>query len=120
MSLAHVRLTKSQESNASVSYIAETPDFSGGDRWEEIGLLAIDKSSGAFKFEMSELAKSHHMLPPEVFNLEDAERLSLLSSAYEGFGWGAWSMRIREWAVQFVARGTFPDSFPDLYLRENR
>jgi hypothetical protein len=115
MSLAHVRLTKILDLADEARYLAGTPDFSCDGKWEEIGLLVINKKNFSYRFEPSEAALNVHFLPPEIYSMDEVDRHELLKGKYKNFAWGAWSMRINAWALQFLSDNFYPDIFPDIY-----
>ena len=117
MSLAHVRMTKVNDSGANVEYAVETFDFSGTGNWEPIGTLKIRMGKANYDFEMSETARLHKVLPPEIYGLDERERENMINTQYKEFGWGAWSMRIHQWAVRFINEKSFPEKYPEIYAK---
>ena len=119
MSLAHVRMTKVNDSEASVEYLVETLDFGSTGNWEPIGNLRVDKAKARYTFEMSATARHQKVLPPEIYELDERARADLINSTYKEFGWGAWSMRIHQWAVRFIKENSFPETYPEIYAKSS-
>jgi hypothetical protein len=112
-------MTKVNDSVAGVEYLVETLDFGSGENWEPIGTLKIGRGKADYIFEMSATAQHHKVLPPEIYGLEEGERKKLIDTRYREFGWGAWSMRIHQWAVRFIKEKSFPETYPEIYAKRS-
>ncbi len=94
-----------------VHYRVMSPDFSSAHTWEEIGQLLIDIDSQEFAFDCTGAWAGQRVVPPWVYGLPDSEMRHLLNGEFAGFGYGAWSGRIRSIARHLIRSGNFPDKF---------
>lgn len=111
MSLAAIRLDKLPAREAgTVRYCVMSPDFSSDHSWEEIGRLVIDIAAQEFTFDCTGAWANERVVPPWVYGLPESEMQSALTGKFAGFGYGAWTGRIRSAARQLMRKGTYPDS----------
>ena len=111
MSIAAIRLEKMPTEDAgAVRYRVMSPDFSSDHSWEEIGRLVIDIGAQEFTFDCTGTWADQRVVPPWVYGLPEAEMQSALTGKFAGFGYGAWSGRIRSIARQLIRAGAYPES----------
>lgn len=111
MSLAAIRLEKlSVQSAEPVCYRVMSPDFSSEHSWEEIGKLTIDPAAQEFTFECTGVWAHKRVVPPWVYGLPKSEMQRALAGQFAGFGYGAWTGRIRSAARQLMRAATYPDT----------
>ena len=111
MSLAAIRLDRlSARDPGTVCYRVMSPDFSSDHSWEEIGRLVIDLVTQEFTFDCTGAWANERVVPPWVYGLPESEMQRALTGQFAGFGYGAWTGRIRSAARQLMRVGTYPDT----------
>lgn len=95
-----------------VEYDVESIDFNEEMEWEKIGEVRISMDTKEYSFTLNEKHKDKKFIPPTLYSKEDDEREQLLKSEYQGFGYGAWSMRIDNWINTFIKHNNYPDTYP--------
>lgn len=111
MSIAALRLEKVPASDAGlVRYRVMSPDFSTDHEWEEIGSLSLDVNAQVFDFECTGAWAGKPVVPPWVYGLPKPQMQAELTGKFQGFGFGAWSGRIRLLARKLLREGQFPQT----------
>ena len=109
MSIAALRLEKVAALDArQVRYRVMSPDFSSDHKWEEIGSLSLDVDAQEFDFECTGAWAGRPVVPPWVYGLPESEMHAELTGNFKGFGYGAWSGRIRLLARKLLREKQFP------------
>ncbi len=112
MTFVHVRLTQLKHDDTLVKYLVESFDFNEQRQWEALGYLLLNKQTKLYDFQPSTVWESHKIIPPSLYDLDEAERERLIELKYQDYGWGAWSMLVHHWATLFIKRESFPEYHP--------
>lgn len=118
MSLAHIRLRQTRQDTGTAEYTVESSDFCNPPQWKAIGRLVLQKAEKRYEFIPAAIWEEKKAIPPEVYGLDEAERMKILTSKYRGFGWGAWAMVIHAYAFQFLNSENYPRTHPPIFFRE--
>ena len=113
MSFCHIQLRKADENDTSITYAAISPDFNDKLLNEKMADIVLNKRQKTYEFFPGEKWVSEKTLPPMFFSMPEERQNELLEKEYEGYGNGAWTMRIHRWISQFIQEGAFPDIFPN-------
>jgi hypothetical protein len=109
MSFAHLLLIKTDETDRTIQYVAESPDFNRESAWKSVASIVIDKISCDYDFfpvnEWTEIKLVH----PKLYALSEAERSVQVE---EGACCGAWTGRIHAWVMRLIAEGAYPATYP--------
>jgi len=109
MSFAHIRLMKTEEDSATVTYHAQSPDFNARHEWETVAEVRIDRKTQEFAFKAVNNWAGVKVVPPEVYALPEAERERILEQRYADHGCGAWTGRILSAIRRVMSANDFPD-----------
>jgi hypothetical protein len=110
MSLVVIRLEKlPAQGGGTVNYRVLSSDFSSDHSWEEVGRLSIDPATQDFTFVCTGVWEHERVVPPWVYGLPHNEMQHALTGQFAGFGYGAWTGRIRSAARRLIRVGTYPD-----------
>ena len=109
MSFAHLLLIKGDETDRTVEYLAESPDFNDENLWKSVATIVIDKISRDYDFGPMNEWKEIKLVHPKLYALPEAERTFHVQ---EGACCGAWTGRIHAWAMRLIAEGAYPPTYP--------
>ena len=94
MTLCHIHLKKVKENKDTVTYSAFSPDINDAFENEKVADVIINKSLKNYEFKPDEKWTSTKTLPPLFFSHSKEKQDELLYNEYNGYGSGAWTMRI--------------------------
>lgn len=109
MSFAHLILVKADETDRTVQYFAESPDFNGEGAWKSVACIVIDKILRDYDFAPVNEWIEIKLVHPKLYALSEAERSVQVE---EGACCGAWTGRINAWVMRLIAEGAYPANYP--------
>jgi len=112
MSLVHMYLKRTMDTDDFVEYRVVCGDVSASGEWREVAKIGIDKHAGTYDFNPINDWLREKVLPPKLYALDQAEFKLICERDYKGYGWGAWTCRIHEWATRLIKEGNFPEQAP--------
>jgi hypothetical protein len=113
MSMMHIRLTKENETNETVDYKIESPDFNLERNWTAIGLLHLDKAHKRYEFVGDDRWECNGT--DEAQAKETQTRLA--KSATEQTAQAPWLWLIQNYAEIFLDKNYFPAQHPNTHFR---
>lgn len=116
MSLAHVRLVRIRDEESSADYRVESPDLNGSKDWADLGTLKLDKQGKRYDFLPSALWIEKKGIPPAVYALDKAKQKEVLAAEYPSHGWGAWAMIVHHYAMNFLDKASYPETYPAVFF----
>ena len=113
MSLVHLKARQLRDDEYSAEYSIESCDFNEDRKWEEIGIVEIDKSIKQYHFILKGSCSDLRFVPPSLYSLNEAEQEFLLRTKYKDYCCGAWSMTIHHWIDSFIKNNDYPTKHPE-------
>lgn len=83
-------------------YKVLSPDFNERSQLDEIGILSINKKLKNYEFFPTNIWQGVEVMPPEVYELPEYERILLVNSKYLYAKYGAWTGRIGRYARKLL------------------
>jgi hypothetical protein len=109
MSFTHILLKRTEETENSVHYVAESPDFNDDGAWKSVAHIVIDKTAADYEFYPMNEWMAMKLVQPKLYALSEEERSARLE---EGAGCGAWTGRIHAWVTRLIAKRDYPAAYP--------
>lgn len=78
MSRVHLLFINLGDTDTSINYRIETPDFNDEEILEEIDLIKIDRINKTYEFTPTNIWINYHFTPPWFFGLANKEQKQLL------------------------------------------
>lgn len=113
MSLGHISLVRIPAEGDRIAYEVRSPDFSAvpGDE-VLIGHLFIDPAASTYTFSQGGELAGMRLVPPQVFELDDAAVMEKLQTEFKGCDAVLWMRRLSRVARFLMQQGNYPPRYP--------
>jgi|WetSurMetagenome_2_1015567.scaffolds.fasta_scaffold968191_1 hypothetical protein len=109
MSFCHIKLKKTDETDEYVRYRIYSFDFNKEHKWEQFGIIQIEKKAGTYKHLDSQLWEKNKIYPIELFETPVEKRRELAYGKYKESASGQWAMNVFNFIIQSLETRAFPD-----------
>jgi hypothetical protein len=109
MSFSHIKLKKVAENEENVRYAVFSFDFNKEHKWEQFGVIQIEKVSGMFKHLDNQLWEKNKIYPIDLFEVPLEKRRELAYGKYKEYASGRWSMNVFNFIKKSIETRVFPE-----------
>jgi hypothetical protein len=109
MSFCHIKLKKTAETEEYVRYRIYCVDFNKEHKWEQFGIIQIEKITGTYKHLDNQYWEKNKTYPIYLFEIPVEKRRQLAYGKYKEYASGQWAMNVFNFITKSLETRTFPD-----------
>jgi hypothetical protein len=109
MSFSHIKLKKTDENEEYVRYRIYSFDFNKEHKWEQFGIIQIEKKSSSFKHLDNQLWEKNKIYPIDLFEIPVEKRREIVQTKYTKYASGRWAMNVYDFIKKSLETRVFPE-----------